>query len=88
MRMKHRYPTVGIVKWIIPFCLLVSCGELTDYELPTAVQATDMSLGMHSVDIMVGDRLQIPCVFTPEEVSNMAVFWSSYDNSVVTFEAA
>ena len=66
--------------------ILTSCGELFDYDTSDPSAASTMTLGRHSVDIMVGDRYEIPTIFSPEELSNRTVYWQSADNSIVAFE--
>jgi hypothetical protein len=77
-----------IIRSLLPVLLLLlcSCGELSEYDMPDAIKATGMQLGNHSVDMMVGDRFEIPYVITPDSVSNQSVFWQSSDPDIAAFE--
>jgi hypothetical protein len=66
--------------------ILTSCGELFDYDTGDPSAALTMELGRHSVDIMVGDRYDIPTVFTPDSLSNKIVYWYSADTGIAAFD--
>ncbi|MBR1412950.1 MAG: hypothetical protein IJ577_07480 [Prevotella sp.] len=81
-----------MAKRLLPLCLLTllplltGCGEFYEFDQQEAIAAGEMTLGRQSVDLMVGDRFEIPVMFQPETLSNEAVFWLSDNEDVVKFE--
>ena len=85
---KIRSKVGRMVKVVLPFYLftflLLSCGDFWEGGDPST--ARTMTLQRKMVNLMVGDRYKIPVLFTPDEVSNQAVWWQAYDTDVATFE--
>lgn len=68
----------------LPFLLsLASCG-LMEMDEQTDVVATQMTLQRDTLYIMVGDRLELHPVFTPDSVTVSDVLWTSSADSVLT----
>lgn len=63
--------------------LLSSCGDYWEGGTPTS--AGTMTLPRKVMSLMVGDKYKIPVVFSPDTVSNHAVWWSAEDASIVSF---
>ncbi len=66
--------------------LLASCGDFYEFDQQEAIEAGEMTLGRESVDLMVGDRFEIPVSFQPATLSNEEVFWQSSNENVITVE--
>ena len=62
---------------------LSSCGEF--FEPTEATMPTTMTLSSHDVTLMVGDTCIIRPLFTPDSISNQAVFWMTADQQVARF---
>ena len=63
--------------------LTTSCGEYWEGEDPTA---REMRLSRRAINLMVGDRYRIPVEFTPEDVTNNAVWWQIGDLEVAEID--
>lgn len=63
--------------------LTTSCGEYWEGGDPTA---REMRLSRRVINLMVGDRYRIPVEFTPEDVSNNAVWWQMGDLEVAEID--
>ena len=64
--------------------LTTSCGEF--WEGGDPVTERDMTLGRESIDLMVGDRYQIPVLFDPEKLPNDGVWWTTDNSDMATFD--
>ena len=80
MDKKISYIVKNVAKRLLPLSLLTllpllsSCGEFFEFDKEDAVPAGEMILGRTSVDLMIGDRFEIPVSFAPSELSNEEVF--------------
>lgn len=63
--------------------LTVSCGEF--FEPNEATEPVAMTLSNHAVTIMEGDTCVVRPLFTPEAISNAAVFWTTINQEVARF---
>ena len=63
--------------------LTASCGEF--FEPSEATLPTTMTLSNHDVTVMEGDTCVIRPLFTPDSISNSAVFWMTLDQEVARF---
>ena len=92
MDKKISYIVKNVAKRLLPLSLLTllpllsSCGEFFEFDKEDAVPAGEMILGRTSVDLMIGDRFEIPVSFAPSELSNEEVFWASSDQNVIQFD--
>ena len=79
-----------MVKVFLPFCLftflLFSCGEYFEFGTQNPVGAGEMRLARKVIPLLVGDHYAIPVQFTPDSLSNNAVFWLTEDDTVAGFE--
>lgn len=63
--------------------LTTACGEF--FEPNEAITPSTMTLSSHDVTIMEGDTCVIHPLFTPDSISNQAVFWMTADQQVARF---
>ena len=82
----RRITTRGPVATLLLVLLLTACGEFYEFNTSSPVTAGEMSLQRRVVTMVVGDHYAIPVDFSPEELSNNAVFWLSEDDAIATFE--
>ena len=64
--------------------LTTSCGDFWDGGDP--VPARQMRLPRKVINLMVGDRYQIPVEFAPEALSNEEVWWQTGDEKVAAMD--
>lgn len=82
----RRITTRGPVATLLLVLLLTACGEFYEFNTSSPVTAGEMSLQRRVVTMVVGDHYAIPVDFSPEELSNNAVFWLTEDDAIATFE--
>ena len=63
--------------------VLTACGDF--FEPNEATLPTAMTLSRHDVTVMEGDTCVIRPLFTPDSISNRAVFWMTADQQVARF---
>ncbi len=89
---KEKICLIRQIKMLVPLYLLTllplltSCGDFFEYDQTEAIPAGEMVLGRESVDLIVGDRYEIPVSFSPEILSNKEVYWFSNNHDIVDFE--
>ncbi len=66
--------------------LLCSCGEYFEFGANDPVGAGQMQLARKVIPLVVGDHYAIPVLFTPDSLSNNAVYWSTEDTTIAGFE--
>lgn len=64
--------------------LTTSCGDFWDGGDP--VPAREMRLPRKVINLMVGDRYQIPVEFAPEDITNEEVWWQTGNEEVATMD--
>lgn len=75
----------GLLLWVlVGGGLLCSCGEYWEGGDPVA--ARKMTLGRRVINLMVGDRYEIPVIFEPDDLSNHSVWWLTEDSEIAVME--
>ena len=64
--------------------LLTACGEYWDGGAPVATRK--MTLGRRVVNLVVGDRYEIPVIFEPDTLSNRSVWWQTENSRIAVME--
>lgn len=65
---------------------MCSCDDFYEFEPGDAVPAAEMTLVRHEIDIMQGERYAIPALFTPDTLSNNAIYWESDNKEIAAFK--
>ena len=74
---------ISYIATLAALLTLTSCGELFDND--DAIAPVVMTLESHDITLMLGDSCVLRPIFTPDSISNKAVFWLSTDNTVAQF---
>lgn len=67
--------------------MTAACGDF--YELKdTTVPEVTLTAGRDSIDLMVGDRFDVPIVLTPDTLAGLTLYWESADTTVAALDGA
>lgn len=83
MKMKRNIMAFGL---LMAGLLLAGCGEFYEFGNDQTRNARTMHLARRTINLMVGDRYQIPVVFEPDTMSNRSVFWTPENTDIARFE--
>ena len=72
-----------IIFFLAILAICTSCGEYWDGGDPNI---RTMTLARESIDLMVGDRYSIPVIFNPDSLPNDAVWWTTEDTEIASFD--
>ncbi len=74
---------IKTILFLAILAICTSCGEFWDGGDPVI---RTMTLARESIDLMVGDRYSIPVIFSPDALPNDAVWWTTEDTEIASFD--
>jgi len=64
---------------------LASCGEFIEFNGESG-DPVSITLARRNIDLMVGDRYELPVSFQPADLANKFVYWLSANTEIVDFQ--
>jgi hypothetical protein len=62
---------------------LSGCGKPFEVEELPEEQLAELTMGRHTIDLMVGDTFQVPTKVTPDSLAGRGIYWESADTTIV-----